>query len=189
MKKMNEEQINWSKTVLMSYRYLGKLCNTIDRLVESTAKNSMFTNSYWQSECSITNVFEKISKLSNKKIDYINLKLTIEKALKKLPEKSAKILILKYVQGINVDEISNLLNIPSRTIYRKLDNAVIQLTEELETLGYSSEFLEVTFFADTFISSVYDTIKNKEQCSKRVTKIYGEDIFGKLLHDFALNPI
>ena len=75
---MTTKQKNWGKTILSSYNYLQRLCSSIDKLIEDTAVNSYYSYSFIDSRNSITNISSKIINLSNRKIDYINLKILIE---------------------------------------------------------------------------------------------------------------
>lgn len=152
----NNKQMIWAKTLLNAYKYLGTLCESIDKLINLTAKTSFYTGGRWIEENSILNISQKIIKLSDRKIDYINLKIIIEKALSKLQKKLAKLLILRYVNRINSETISKILKMSERTFYRKTVNAIEQFAHELYCLGYNSEKLEVLYLSDLFISSIYE---------------------------------
>ena len=186
---MKNEQNIWAKVVLSAYRYLERLCRTIDRLVETTAENSMYTNSYWQNECSITTIFKKINKLTEKKIDYINLKLIVEKALKSLPIKLSKILILRYIHQLPMEKVAELLKLTHRTTYRKLDFANEQMINAMSRLGYTPEYMNIKFADDSYISSLYNSILDYHRYSKNIGTDCSDEMLIKLLHDFELNPI
>ena len=82
---MINNQKLWSKAILSSYNYLERLCNSIDKLVENMAVNSYFSTNLKYGANSVEDLSKKIINLSNRKIDYINLKVLTEQALKQMP--------------------------------------------------------------------------------------------------------
>jgi len=168
---MLSNEIVWSKTLLSSYGYLERLCNGIDKLIEKTAVNSFysFRNSF--DENSILGITDNIVRLSNKKIDYINLKIIIEKALKKMSGVGRKIVILKFVSKLSSSEICSLLNISTSMLYKKMNRAFKRFYEELDKLGYGQEKLQVTYLEDNFIKSIYDLVKTKNYDMEEKVKV------------------
>lgn len=158
---MNNKQQIWAKTILVAYKYLNTMCGAIDRLVEVTAKNSFYVGGVWHDESSVLNISEKILKLADRKIDYINLKVLAEKILKAMPEKLAKILILKYIKQIKTSDIIEACDMSIRSYYRRQSKAIESFAEHMKRLGFYSEKIEQTFLNDMFIRSVYEEILNR----------------------------
>lgn len=155
---MENKLINWARTLLVSYKYLEQLCDTIDRVVKLTAQSSYFNfGSYFQLN-DINNVSNKLYKLINKKIDYVNIKVIVDKALKNMPKRRAKYLILKYIQNLQTSEIAEVLNISSRTYFRYLSKCLDEFNEKLLGLGYTPEKLEMMYSGDSFIMSIYNSV-------------------------------
>lgn len=154
---INKKQ--WSKTVLTSYNYLQRLCDTIDKIVERTALNSHYICGSWDSNCSVEAVSKKIIKLINKKIEYINLKVAIDKSLEKMNVKHAKLLVLRYIHYFSQEKVCEILNISLRTFYTLLDKAINSFSNIMSSIGYSAPKLEVTFAMDGFINSIYEQIQ------------------------------
>ena len=174
---MIKNQIVWAKTLLAAYKYLGTMCNAIDRAVEKLAQNSFYSCGVWREENSITNISKKIISLSNKKVDYINLKVVVEKAVKLLSEKGAKILILKFIQGLDNKTIIQTLNMADRTYYRKLNSAAQEFASKMTAIGYGVEKLDLIYGSDRFIKSIYDTISDVGQCDVLNISTLKETIF------------
>ena len=159
---MNTELINWAKTVLFAYKYLGAMCRSLDKQIKRMAVNSFYIGGVWNEQNSTYKISEKIIKLSDKKVDYINLKLIIEKCLQEMKQENAKILILRNIKELSSQTVANLLNISERTYFRKLNNALSEFARVMERKGYSYQKLEICFWNDDFIKSIYNIIVNNQ---------------------------
>lgn len=181
---MTTNQKVWGKTILSSYNYLEKLCDSLDYLIQKTAVNSYHTYGFKNGENSIMNISNKIINLSNRKIDYINLKVLTDKVLKIMQPKQAKLLILKYINKINADKLCELLNVNVRTVYRRLDSALQEFMEKLSIYGYTIEKLEVNYAQDSFIKSVLKLIaKNKFLLEEKADVITNDSVFNKYINE------
>ena len=154
---MNNNQTIWAKTLLNAYKYLEALCGAIDKLVENTAKNSFFACGTWSEENSIMNISKKIIRLSDKKVDYINLKVITEKAIGMLDKRNAKVIILKYIKGLDIDTITSVLNMSRRSYFRRINDGLLEFMAILNSFGYGKEKLEINFLKDDFILSLYNS--------------------------------
>lgn len=148
-----------ARTLLISYKYLEQLCNTIDRMVEKQATSSYYNFGSFVQNSDILNVSKNLYKLMNKKIDYINIKVIVDKALKEMPKRKAKYLILRYIQNMSLAEIANLFSISERTLFRRLNAILDDFCEKLENLGYTGEKLELMFMEDYFINSIFTSVQ------------------------------
>lgn len=61
----------------------------------------------------------------------VELRLKIQKAIDKLPKRQRELLILKYYENLNYDEISIKTSLRIRTVYNKLHQAIKTLRKEL----------------------------------------------------------
>ena len=108
-----------SLAVLKIYRYLEPMAISIDRQIATKSYNP---------ECSIGFSMEKttgeIIGLTERKIALINLKVLIDKAIAKLNDNNKKIIILKYIDNLSVNEICELLSVSQRTYFRKSNAAI-----------------------------------------------------------------
>ena len=153
----NKQQI-WAKTVLVAYKYLGAMCGAIDKLVESTAKHSYYTSGVWQEKNSIQSVSKKLIRLSDKKIDYINLKVMVDKVLGKIPKKFATLLILRYINRVPPEDIAELNGVSVRSYYRYITKAINEFAVQMKNIGYNYCTMEVRYLTDSFITSIYDAV-------------------------------
>ncbi len=187
---MTTNQKIWSKALLSSYNYLGRLCDSIDNLIEKTAVNSYYAFSFINSENSIENISKKIIYYSNRKIDYINLKIIIERALKSISKLSAKYLILRYIHKMSVEKACEILNISSRSSYRKLNSALSEFSGVLSSYGFNVEKLELEYSSDPFIGSIYKLVsKNNFLIEEKAEVISKDSIFNRYINELMANVI
>ena len=145
----------WTKTILSVYRYLGRICGGIDKIVEKTAlasggynKQNFYTND-------VLSVSERIIGLSERKVTLINLKLLTEDCLKKINPNDAKILIARYVDGEKRREMADRLGIDIRTAFRRIERAEISFAKTLRMKGYDDEKLWEMLKDEKWICGVY----------------------------------
>ena len=158
---------NWSKTLLSVYRYLPRVTYAIDKIVKTRAYNSSYSTTNNISFNNVWNVANTILDLTERKITLINLKLIIEKALHSMDENSARILILKFIDGKKSNEIANLFNICLRTFFRKVNTALESFSKALIRMGYTNDKLlnmlkNEKWIMETFNKSEKETINNTE---------------------------
>ena len=146
----------WSKTILQVYKFLPRIVHTYDRLIESKAINSQYTNGYNINYFGTEAVTKAIIDLSQRKITLINLKLIIEKALKSMRPSMARILILKFVDGKKCVNLANYFNVCLRTVFRKLNSALASFSLALKRLGYDESKLKEMLAQEKWISSVHN---------------------------------
>ncbi len=171
----------WGKTLLSSYNYLERLCESIDNVVEKTAVNSYYTGFFGGGD-TVEEVSKKIIEYSNRKIGYINLKLIIERTLKSLPKDYAKLLILKFIQKIDMDRICELLKLKIRSSYRRIELAVKAFSEKLEQFGYTKEKLDLEYLGDPFMCSILKLVqKNNCVLEEKAEVITSGSVYGGYL--------
>lgn len=64
--------------------------------------------------------------------------LTLQSALKKLPQEEQELLFLRYVNELSIAAICKMTCLSRFAVYRRLSKAVRQLKETLEKEGYSA---------------------------------------------------
>lgn len=181
---MTTNQKLWSKTILSSYNYLEKLCESLDNLMKNTAVNSYYSYGFKNGENSVTKISNRIINLSNRKIDYINLKVLTDKALKSMPEKQTKLLIFKFIHKMQIEKVCELLKMNKRTAYRRIEKALIEFMNNLEVLGYTPEKLEVVYSSDPFIKSVLMLVeRNNFLIEEKANVISNESVFNKYINE------
>lgn len=185
---MKKNQLTWAKTIIIAYKYLGVLCKCIDKIINSTATNSVYYGGSWDDKYSVYNVANKMLKLKNKKIDYINLKVIVEKILSNLSKRSSKLLILRYVKELHINTICELLNISERSFYRYINKAVNEFSEEMDKLGYNYQKLEIMFFPDEFIKSIFALADDKNHVNNLVGEM-SEDALHNYMHKLTISCV
>lgn len=149
----------WSKTILSVYKYLEALSNSIDDLVVKKSINSAFySNGRFDTAYETAN---KIMRLTDRKINLINLKVLIEDVLAVLPSKYRKVLILKYVDGVKGDDIALLMRVSNRTYFRFKNSAIEHFSKVLVSKGYNKQKLEEMFCGENWLNNLYRS--NKEE--------------------------
>lgn len=153
------ENNNWSKTILEVYRYLPRVTYAYDNIIKTRAYNSAYSSSSNTSFNNVLNVANSILNLSERKITLINLKLIIEKALKNIDRKLARMLILKYIDGKKSVEIAEKFNICLRTFFRKINIALDSFTKALVRIGYTQQKISIMLQKEEWIKEVYNSLQ------------------------------
>ncbi len=151
-----------AKTILMVYRYLDRIADAIDRLVERRALNSFYMSGFGCKDNNISNVAQYIIDLSDRKVKLINLKVLTEMALENCPILHSQILIEKYMDNDKTLVIASRHNLSERTYFRRLNQALSNFSTTLEKLGFSENKLLEYISSEKWIIEVY----NRLLCSK-----------------------
>lgn len=151
----------WSKTLLNVYGCLNKLTNEIDKIVLNYALSSGYINGVNKTYRDT----QKMIELTQRKITLINLKVLIEKCLDNLDLNSCKLLMLKYVDKVNVETIISTINIKRRSYYRRYQQAINKFSNLLLINGYDAKGIRNLVKDEDWIVDVFKTLLEKE-CSK-----------------------
>lgn len=143
----------FSKTLLNIYNSLDAVCERIDKMVDNKAmagalgfgggKNSL-------------DLFNNLINLSQRKINLINLKIRIENAFSSLKEKQAKVLILKFVDGLTFKQIANLTGQSIRNCFRICEQAIENFSKYIKNEGLTEDKIENTYADEKWIFQIYD---------------------------------
>lgn len=154
-----------AKTVLRVYRYLDRIADAIDRLVERRALNSFYMSGIGCKDNNISNVAQYIIDLSQRKVKLINIKILTEMALDNCPILYSQILIEKYMDNDKACEIAKRHNLSERTYFRRLNEALRNFSITLEKLGFSESKLLDYISSEKWMIEVYNrliTVKNED---------------------------
>lgn len=155
-----------AKTILMVQRYLERICDAIDRLVERKALNSFYVGLHGNNDNGILSVADYIINLSERKIKLINLKLLTDLALENCPILSAQILIERYMDNEKSADIAKRHNLAERTYFRRLTVALEDFSNILAKLGFSEAKLLDYISTEKWIMEVYNRIFNARSDDK-----------------------
>ncbi len=147
-----------AKTILMVDRYLERITEAIDRLIERRALNSFYVGLCGGSENSITSVADYIINLSERKVKLINLKILIDMALEACPILSAQILIERYMDNEKSFDIAKRHNLSERTYFRRLNEALEHFSLQMSNLGFSEKRLLDYISSEKWIMEVYNRL-------------------------------
>lgn len=180
----NMELKIWGRTMLSVQRHLGRVARKIDEIIMKKAIASVYVTSKNLMEQSSENVSNFILNMSESKVNLINLNTICVNALKGIDKISAKILILKHIDGQSGSEISKLLNLSDRTYYRRLNSAYENIAVWLKKNNYTPEFFQKHFSKEGWIMETYYLSKNLfETNNKDVEKLFFENgFFGNVVN-------
>ena len=152
------QQNNWTRTLLKSYTYLDRLVGSIDKTFTKACYSSFYYNS---ASCNSTlSLSNRLIDLNERKVLLINTKLLVDKLLKNIGKEGAKLLTLKYIDGIKSEDIANLLKCSKRTVTRKLTSYCKKAEEFLNKIGFDSKKLLKMYSSEQWLLDIY--YKDKE---------------------------
>lgn len=181
---MKSNKIVWAKTVLFAYKYLEPMSNAIDKIIKNMAVKSYYCGGDYDDCYNCEKLSSKMICLTNKKIDYINLKVVVEKALKNMNETLAKILILRNIKELSISTVTSIMNMSERSYFRKLALAEEQFAKVLERLNYGVYKLELDYSSDNFIKSIYNIINND---NSNITSLSSNRFDNSVINGFLKN--
>ena len=152
---------NWSKTILYVYKYLERICDGIDKLVEKEAMNSFYYSSNKTND--VMKTANKIIELTERKKRLINLKVLTEKSLSSIDKTLAQILVGKYVNECLCEDIAQRFSMPMRTFFRKLSLAEEGFSKALARQGYDEEKMMNYLKGENWIFDVYENFSQDER--------------------------
>lgn len=147
-----------AKTVLMVYRYLDRIADAIDRLIERRALNSFYVGSIGNNDNSILSVADYIINLSERKIKLINLKILIDMALENSPILFSQILIERFMDNEKGTDIAKRHNLSERTYFRRLNESLDMFASKLSELGFPENKLLDYISSEKWIVEVYNRL-------------------------------
>lgn len=150
----------WTKTILTVYRYLERVANAIDKLVDRQALNSYYSSC---GKSGILDIANEIIELSERKVKLINLKVLTENALENIDELYAQLLIEKYIDSDKCEMIAERHNLPLRTYFRRSEEAEDKFSSFLSKKGFNNEKLYDYLGKETWIMEVYENFNKKEE--------------------------
>jgi len=93
------------KTIFSVYRFLDKISDSIDKIVETRALNACHMELSNSAFNDVSVVTDDILELTQRKITLINLKVLTTSMIKSLDNDYARLIILKYIENRSYVEI------------------------------------------------------------------------------------
>ena len=158
----------WSKTLLATYNCLETISNAIDSIVISQGIGSGRNNLTTMQSA------ERIINLIQRKKLLINLKVLIEKVIARLDSKVARILVLKFFDKLKPEICMEVLKLTRRTYFRRVNSAINEFGEMLESFGYTDDVLSKMLDKENWIKEYYNTYK--QQTKKEYQKEDADEV-------------
>ena len=153
---MKIEEKNWCKTLLVSYSHLETICGAIDKTVLNCGLSSCSTY------CDAEYMANKMINLIERKKFLINLKVLIDNALSKIKTSFARVLMLKYVDGVDSKLASEIMKISPRTYFRQINAGLASLWNALDNMGYSVFALSDLLKDENWILEIFNSYNKKD---------------------------
>ena len=145
----------WAKTILSAYRYLERVSDSIDKVIEKKAVNSFYMFGLNFNENTVEKITSKIIELSERKVKLINLKVLTDMALANCEIRHAQVLIEKYFDGDKSREIAERHNLSLRSYFRRIAKAEEEVLNYLISFGYNEEKLSTFLSSEKWIFDIY----------------------------------
>ena len=149
----------WAKTLLYTYKYLNRITDGIDKLVDRSALNSFYYCNNNQKINEVEAVSNKIIDLIERKKRLVNIKVLVDKCLLSCDELSSQILIEKFIEDDISEDIAKRHNLNIRTYFRKQEGAESSFYACLVKMGYDDERLFKYLADERWILEVYDNFQ------------------------------
>jgi len=150
---------NWSKTLLISYRLLGLVVDRLDSMVRQVSLNSMYYNR--KAGCNTMSQIEKLIEYNDKKANLTNLKVIIEQCMSNLPQKELEVVSLIYLDGLNVDDVADTLEISVRTVFRRKKRAIESFAKALSRIC-SYDYLMDNYSDEVWLMDIYESQRSRD---------------------------
>ena len=158
----------WGKTILTIYKYLDRVSASIDKLVKQNAFNSFYFVGANQSQNGVMEVADRILELTERKKKLINLRVLADKALLECDRGSAQILIERYMDGDNSQEIADRHNLNIRTYFRHLFAAEEKFCKNMASFGFDGVKLKNYLAGEKWIMEIYEKFMQENEVEQRV---------------------
>lgn len=165
---MENEQQNWSKTLLNCYSHLETICDAIDQTVLNYGLKSFSSNQTMM-------VADQILSLIKRKKFLINTKVLVDNVLGNISGTSARLLTVRCIDKVKTEIASEVLNMSMRNFFRRLNLAIDEFSAELKHQGYDSQRLGNIFKKEGWIMEIYNSYCQK---SKQKQDVDGLRILG-----------
>ncbi len=154
------------KSLLDAYKYLGRIVESIDKQVIDKGMNSHYTIGFSET----LDTFNLVIELVERKRRLCCLKYLIEEGLVSIPQKSAKLLTLRYFDCMNDSEIGRFLKQSKRTIQRLMEKACGEFYLSLVNKGYNYINLKEYLKGEKWLSHIFKE-NNKKSRKEKIEKL------------------
>ncbi len=148
------KKLLWAKTLFESYKYLGRIIKSIDRLV---VEKSSFSGNLYQGESNTIEDMEAVIDLIQRKKRLLSVKLLIEESIKNTNQDDATLLVKYYIDKIDAQTLADEMHTNRRTIHRYINKALRGIMEQIFNLGYTYKDIETMLENEGWIVGIYNS--------------------------------
>ncbi len=145
----------WVKTLLYIYKYLDRITDGIDKMVEKKAMSSFYYGNCHQCDNGTMTIVNKIISMIERKKRLINIKVLVDKCLLACEKEGAEILIERFIDDDSAEIVAERRDMNIRTFFRRQDRAESDFYSQMVRMGYDVEKLEVYLEEEGWIIDVY----------------------------------
>ncbi len=153
----------WVKTLLYTYKYLNRITDGIDQMVEENAINSFYFCNNNLCDNSTMAIADKIIALIERKKRLINIKVLVDKCLLACDKTNAQILVERFIDDDSAELVAQRRGINIRTYFRKQDRAESDFYSQMARFGYSVDKLEKYLCDEGWIIDIFERFNKEEQ--------------------------
>lgn len=153
-----------SECLVHIYRYLQKKCDLLDAYI----KNHAYSFSLNYSEFGAEDVYTNIINLMARKNQLINLKIILDEAIENLDKKDKQIIYLKINYSLNTDELCGILNISARSVFRRIEHAISNLTQQLNNSKHINKLIRI-METEIWIHDLKEEVKLKRNAFRQAS--------------------
>lgn len=153
----------WGKTLLYTYKYLPRIADAIDKMVNRTALNSFYYYDNSQKNNGVLAVSERIIDLIERKRRLVNIKVLVDKALLACEQLDGAMLVEKYIDNDISEDIATRHNMNIRTYFRKIETAETSFNRHLIKLGFDENRLREYLAEEKWILEVLDNFQKQSK--------------------------
>ena len=172
------ENLVWAKTILNAYLSIEKYILKIDATIDNISIMPEF---------SVDEITTRIINLSDRKYALINLKVIVEMLISKCKPKYLRILSLKHIQGLTIEQLASHLGISERTCYRIYQDAIENFVVNMKYYGYTSEWLYKNLKNEKWILHEFYKEYTKNEKINLYKKVNIEELDKNLVNQFHSN--
>ena len=146
----------WTRAVMTVYRKLGRAIDVLE-----SAKNGLLYSGFgriYPTGMGISDIYDKLISYNYRKLGLINLKVLAEEGLRRLPIAVREVLIARFVTG-DLDSYASKYGICKRTAFKRVDSAILRLSEKFIELGYDEKKMELEYKKEPLLTQVVKRLK------------------------------
>ncbi len=156
---------SWSNTVLVAYSAIPKICDFVDFSVKNRTTFT-YGAKHLQNGIETEKLFDEFFELQDKKRRLINLHIIISQCTETLPAKLKNVLQQRFCENKTYQEIADTEQCNLRTIFRRIDKAMIEFSEKMNLKGYTEEWIENEYGDMNFIKETKKRLTDEGYMTK-----------------------